>query len=79
MKGLLIQGLLKLMQGLLFKGLLLKGLLLKGLLLKVLTLKGLLLKGLVIKGLLHSRSIRTFLSLVSFVIDFGCWLFSIVF
>mgnify|MGYP001440664710 CR=1 FL=1 len=60
MKGLLIKGLL--LKGLLLKGLLLKGLLLKGLLLKVLLLKGLLLK-----GLLHSRSIWTFLSLVTIV------------
>ena len=54
------------MKGLLMKGLLIKGLLIKGLLIKCLLLKGLLLKGLLLKGLLHSRSIRTFLSLVSF-------------
>jgi hypothetical protein len=46
------------------KGLPLKGLLLKGILFKGLLLKGILLKGLLLKGLLHSRSIRTLLSLV---------------
>ena len=67
LKGLPMKGLLKLMQSLLMKDLVFKGILMKVLLLKGLVLKGLILKGILIK-ILHSRSIRSFLSLVYIII-----------